>query len=84
MCQHLDGSGDGDGVGAAACLTQLDAAFDALDRVMREQLQHTDVLTDAAARSEAGFQVAAEVGEGSRKLPVAVDRSQVERGRFAL
>ena len=51
---------------------------------MCEQLQHTDVLTGAATQSEAGFQVAAEVGEHCRKLPVAVDRSQVERGWFAL
>jgi hypothetical protein len=66
VCQLLDGPGDGNGVADATCLTQLDAAFDALDRVLREQLQYTDVLTDATARSEADFQVTAEVGEGSR------------------
>jgi hypothetical protein len=57
--------------------------FDTLDGVMREQLQDTDVLTGAGARSEAGFQVAAEVRECRRQLPVTIDRSQVERSWFA-
>jgi hypothetical protein len=58
--------------------------FDTLDGVMREQLQDADVLTGAGAWSKAGFQVAAEVGERCRQLPVTVDRSQIEGGRFAL
>jgi hypothetical protein len=82
--QLLDGRSDGDGVGAAARLTEADAAFDPLDGMMREQVQDADVLTGAAAWSEAGFQVAAEVSERNRQFPVAVDRSQIERGRFAL
>lgn len=80
----FDGRGNGDGVGAVTRLTGPDAAFDTLDGMMREQLQYTDVLTGAGTWSEAGFEVAAEVGERRRQLPVAVDRSQVERGRFAL
>ena len=36
-----------------------------------------------AAWSEPGFEVAAEVGERGRELPVAVDRSMIERGRLA-
>jgi hypothetical protein len=64
-------------------LTEQDAVFDTLDGVMREQLQDTDVLTGAGAWSEASFQVVAEVSEHRRQLPVAVDGSQIERGRFA-
>jgi hypothetical protein len=80
----FDGRGDGDGIGAVLRLTGADAAFDMLDGVIREQLQDADVLTAAAAWSETGFQVAAEVRECRRQLPVAVERSQIERGRFAL
>ena len=57
--------------------------FDTLDGVMREQLQDADVLTGAGAWSETSFQVAAEVSEHRRQLPVAVDGRQIERGRFA-
>ncbi len=51
--------------------------------MLGEQLQHADVLAGAGTLSEPGFEVAAEIGERCRELPVAVDRSMVERGRLA-
>ena len=60
-----------------------DGAFDQVHRVLAEQLQHADELSGSSLWSEPAFEVAAEVGERGRELPVAVDRRVIERRRFA-
>jgi hypothetical protein len=79
----LDGRGDGGSVRGSAGTARLDAAFDTLDGVMGEQLQHANVLAGAGAGSEPGFEFAAEIRERCWELPVAVDRGMVERGWLA-
>src|SRR6185312_16575344 len=60
-----------------------DGTFDEIDRVLREQLQHADVMANAADAPESSFEVASQVGERRGQLPVTVDRSVVERRRLA-
>jgi len=46
-------------------------------------LQDSDEVPDSGTGSESGFEVAAEIGERSGELPVAVDRGVIEGRRFA-
>lgn len=64
-------------------MARLNAAFDQVHGEAAEELQHADVMAGTNCDHEPGFEVAAEVGECGRELPVAVDRRVVERGGFA-
>ena len=49
-----------------------------------QQLEDADILPSAGAQAEPLFEVAAQLGEGRRQVPIAVDRGVVQGGRFAL
>ena len=57
---------------------------DPLDGMVGQQLEDADILPGAGAETEPLFEVAAQVGERWRQVPIAVDRGVVQGRRFAL
>ena len=57
---------------------------DPLDGMVGQQLEDADILPGAGAETEPLFEVAVQVGERWRQVPIAVDRGVVQGRRFAL
>ena len=79
----LDRSPDGIGSGRSETIL-TDRFVDALDRVMFEQLQNTDVLSRSSAATKLSLEDLPRLGERGGQHPVAIDRRVIQRRRLAL
>lgn len=82
--QSLGDHGDGGRVRLAASRAQDDRPFDAVLRMVCQQLQDADVVPAAGANPEPLFERVPQGGERGRQVPIAVDRGVVQRRRLLL
>lgn len=76
-------SEDGLDIVAGPCVAQRDGTLDTRHGMLGQELQDADVLAGTGRGAVAPLEVAAQLAEHGRQLPVAIDVGMVQRGRLA-
>jgi hypothetical protein len=80
----MDSGGNERGIEITGRQATGDNRLHAIDGIVGQQLQHTDVLSRSQARSEPSFQRTPESRKDTWQLPVAIHRCVIESARLAL